>query len=319
MKQHLVAIRMLGDWLVVSQDPHARRLARRQPGPLPANPAAAVRRPKHVVTKGATPVLSPAEARKLLASIDTGAALPGLRDRALLSVMLYSFARVRAGSGTTSRLTNGPRLPSTPTSRQAGSRSRRRRSSRPWIRRGGDRRVGRSSGGSSWLAMIKRPGRGRGTAVQKRGPGSAGESTGGCPRRGSRISCSEVDDATRFTEDLHASANRGAPPGAPPASACSTCCSPRVVSTSVLVSDCLPAPSAVYQLVSIDAPLAAGAQLEARNRDYEQTPLHRAAADPRGPIARLLGHTSATAPWDVLLNDSHSHLRPLLATRALRA
>ena len=53
VKHHLTAIRMLGDWLVVSQV-------------LPVNPAAAVRGPKHVVTKGATPVLSPAEARKLL-------------------------------------------------------------------------------------------------------------------------------------------------------------------------------------------------------------------------------------------------------------
>ena len=76
---------MLGDWLVVSQV-------------LPVNPAAAVRGPKHVVTKGATPVLSPAEARKLLERIDTGA-LAGLRDRALLSVMLYSFARVSAVLG----------------------------------------------------------------------------------------------------------------------------------------------------------------------------------------------------------------------------
>ena len=59
------------------------------------NPAAAVRGPKHVVTKGATPVLSPAEARRLLEAIDT-AALAGLRDRALVSVMLYSFARVSA-------------------------------------------------------------------------------------------------------------------------------------------------------------------------------------------------------------------------------
>ena len=62
------------------------------------NPAAAVRGPKHVVTKGATLVLSPAEARKLLETIDTGA-LAGLRDRALLSVMLYSFARVSAVLG----------------------------------------------------------------------------------------------------------------------------------------------------------------------------------------------------------------------------
>ena len=85
VKQHLAAIRMLGDWLVVNQV-------------IPVNPAAAVRGPKHVVTKGATPVLSPAEARKLLESIDTGA-LAGLRDRALLSVMLYSFARVSAVLG----------------------------------------------------------------------------------------------------------------------------------------------------------------------------------------------------------------------------
>ena len=85
VKQHLAAIRMLRDWLVVSQV-------------LAVNPAAAVPGPKHVVTKGATPVLSPAEARRLLASIDTDA-LAGLRDRALLSVMLYSFARVSAVLG----------------------------------------------------------------------------------------------------------------------------------------------------------------------------------------------------------------------------
>ena len=85
VKQHLAAIRMLGDWLVVNQI-------------LPVNPAAAVRGPKHVVRKGSTPVLSPAEARKLLDAIDTGT-LAGLRDRTLLSVMLYSFARVSAVLG----------------------------------------------------------------------------------------------------------------------------------------------------------------------------------------------------------------------------
>ena len=42
VKQHSAAIRMLGDWLVVSQI-------------IPVNPAAAVRGPTHVVTKGATP------------------------------------------------------------------------------------------------------------------------------------------------------------------------------------------------------------------------------------------------------------------------
>ena len=85
VKQHLAAIRMLDDWLVVSQI-------------IPVNPAAAVRGPKHVVTKGATPVLSPAEARRLLEAIDTGT-LAGRRDRALVSVMLYSFARVSAVIG----------------------------------------------------------------------------------------------------------------------------------------------------------------------------------------------------------------------------
>ena len=80
VKQHLAAIRMLCDWLVVSQV-------------LPVNPAAAVGGPKHVVSKGAPPVLSPVEARKLLEHIDTSS-LAGLRNRALLSVMLNSFARV---------------------------------------------------------------------------------------------------------------------------------------------------------------------------------------------------------------------------------
>ena len=62
------------------------------------NPAAAVRGPTHVVTTGATPVLSPAEARRLLEAIDTGT-LAGRRDRALVSVRLYSVARVSAVIG----------------------------------------------------------------------------------------------------------------------------------------------------------------------------------------------------------------------------
>ncbi len=48
-----------------SRDSHARRLARRQLGAR-CEPAAAVREGQHVVTKGATPVLSPAEARRLI-------------------------------------------------------------------------------------------------------------------------------------------------------------------------------------------------------------------------------------------------------------
>ena len=85
VKQHLAGIRVLCDWLVVHQV-------------LPVNPAAAMRGPKHVVTKGATPVLTPAETRSLLDGIDPGT-LVGLRDRALLSVMVYSFARVSAVVG----------------------------------------------------------------------------------------------------------------------------------------------------------------------------------------------------------------------------
>ena len=82
IKQHLAAIRRLFDWLVVGQV-------------VPWNPTAAVRGPPHVVKRGKTPVLQPGEVRLLLDSIDT-AAVGGLRDRALMGVMIYSFARVSA-------------------------------------------------------------------------------------------------------------------------------------------------------------------------------------------------------------------------------
>jgi integrase/recombinase XerD len=59
------------------------------------NPAAAVRGPKYTVTKGKTPVLTAEEARALLDSIETER-LKGLRDRALIGVMAYTFARVGA-------------------------------------------------------------------------------------------------------------------------------------------------------------------------------------------------------------------------------
>lgn len=82
VKQNLAAIRSLFDHLVVNQI-------------MPTNPAHSVRGPKHVVRKGKTPILQPDEASKLLSRIETDT-LIGLRDRALLSVMLYSFARVSA-------------------------------------------------------------------------------------------------------------------------------------------------------------------------------------------------------------------------------
>ncbi|MDG4560681.1 MAG: tyrosine-type recombinase/integrase [Candidatus Competibacter sp.] len=59
------------------------------------NPAEVVRGPKHTVVKGRTPVLTGTEMASLLASIDTSS-LAGLRDRALIGCMAYSFARVGA-------------------------------------------------------------------------------------------------------------------------------------------------------------------------------------------------------------------------------
>ena len=85
IKQHLAAIRRLFDWLVTGQV-------------MPTNPATSVRGPTHVVRTGKTPVLQPADARLLLDTIDTST-LRGLRDRALLGVMVYSFARVSAVVG----------------------------------------------------------------------------------------------------------------------------------------------------------------------------------------------------------------------------
>ena len=85
VKQHLAALRMLFDWLVTG---HV----------LDTNPAHAVRGPRYVVTKGKTPVLAADEARALLDSIPTDS-LIGLRDRALIGVMVYSFARVNAVRG----------------------------------------------------------------------------------------------------------------------------------------------------------------------------------------------------------------------------
>ena len=54
--------------------------------------------PTHVGRTGKTPVLQPAEARQLLDTIDTST-VRGLRDRALLAVMVCSFARVSAVVG----------------------------------------------------------------------------------------------------------------------------------------------------------------------------------------------------------------------------
>jgi hypothetical protein len=86
---------MLFDWLVTG---HV----------IDTNPAHSVRGPRYTVKKGKTPVLTAEEAHALLESIpitkkpanDTEAAdqpdLLGLRDRALIAIMVYSFARIGA-------------------------------------------------------------------------------------------------------------------------------------------------------------------------------------------------------------------------------
>lgn len=82
VKQRLAAIRHLFDWLVTGQI-------------VPHNPAASVRGPSHTAKKGKTPVLDASEARQLLDSIDVSTPA-GLRDRALIALMVFSFARVGA-------------------------------------------------------------------------------------------------------------------------------------------------------------------------------------------------------------------------------
>ena len=62
---------------------------------IPTNPAASVRGPAHSVRKGKTPVLDPLEARLLLDSFDVSTPIE-LRDRALIALMVYSFARIGA-------------------------------------------------------------------------------------------------------------------------------------------------------------------------------------------------------------------------------
>ena len=82
VKQHLAALRVLVDWLVVGQV-------------IPLNPASSVRGPRHSVRKGKTPVLAADEARAMLDAIDLTTPI-GLRDRALIALMVYTFARVGA-------------------------------------------------------------------------------------------------------------------------------------------------------------------------------------------------------------------------------
>jgi site-specific recombinase XerD len=82
VKQSLAAIRQLCDFLVVRQI-------------LAMNPATSVKAPKQVHRRGLTPVLLPEEARAIFDAIDI-TTIKGLRDRALIATMTYTFARISA-------------------------------------------------------------------------------------------------------------------------------------------------------------------------------------------------------------------------------
>ncbi|NEZ61059.1 tyrosine-type recombinase/integrase [Adonisia turfae] len=80
--QHLAAIRQLFAWLV-------------QQRVLDQNPAEHVKGPKYRAKVGKTPVLDADDMRQLLVSFDCSH-LTGLRDRALIALMTFTFARIGA-------------------------------------------------------------------------------------------------------------------------------------------------------------------------------------------------------------------------------
>jgi site-specific recombinase XerD len=82
VKQHLAAIREMFNALM-------------RAGEIDVNPAYSVKAPRMSVTTGKTPVLDAANAKHFLATIDTET-IKGKRDKALISLMLYTFARVSA-------------------------------------------------------------------------------------------------------------------------------------------------------------------------------------------------------------------------------
>ena len=85
LKQYMAAIRMLFDHLVTG-------------GVLEHNPALSVKAPRQKIGKGKTPILTAEEAGELLRSIENDT-VTGLRDRGLIGVMVFTFARVSAACG----------------------------------------------------------------------------------------------------------------------------------------------------------------------------------------------------------------------------
>ena len=82
IKQHMSAIRMLFSWLT-------------EKGILAMNPAREVKTEKFSRTEGKTPAFDTDQVQKVLDKIDTSNEV-GLRDRALLGTLAYTFARIGA-------------------------------------------------------------------------------------------------------------------------------------------------------------------------------------------------------------------------------
>jgi hypothetical protein len=83
VKQHMAAIRMLFSWLT-------------EKGILAMNPAREVKTERFSRTEGKTPAFVDGEVQKLLDAIETSTHT-GLRDRALLGVLAYTFDRIGEG------------------------------------------------------------------------------------------------------------------------------------------------------------------------------------------------------------------------------
>jgi integrase/recombinase XerC len=82
VKQHMAAIRMLFSWLT-------------EKGVLAMNPAREVKTERFSRAEGKTPAFVEGEVQKLLGAVETSTHT-GLRDRALLGVLAYTFARIGA-------------------------------------------------------------------------------------------------------------------------------------------------------------------------------------------------------------------------------
>jgi site-specific recombinase XerD len=82
VKQHMAAIRMLFSWLT-------------EKGVLAMNLAREVKTERFSRTEGKTPAFVDGEVQKLLDAVETSTHT-GLRDRALLGVLAYTFARIGA-------------------------------------------------------------------------------------------------------------------------------------------------------------------------------------------------------------------------------